>query len=64
MSVDFKVRGSTYKMAKKVFVRKNFFSHRVVDAWNELHQFVVDTETVNSFKAILDRFCASGKRKC
>ena len=33
-----------------------FFSNRVVDAWNELPQYVVDTETVNSFKARLDKF--------
>ena len=33
-----------------------FFSNRVVDAWNELPQYVVDAETVNSFKARLDKF--------
>ena len=32
------------------------FSNRVVDAWNELPQYVVDAETVNSFKARLDKF--------
>ena len=35
---------------------KNFFSNRVVDAWNELPQYVVDAETVNSFKVIFDKF--------
>ena len=34
---------------------KNVFSNRVVDAWNELPQYVVDAETVNSFKARLDK---------
>ena len=28
----------------------------VIDAWNELPQYVVDEETVNSFKARLDKF--------
>ena len=28
-----------------------FFSNRVMDAFNELPQYVVDAETVNSFKA-------------
>ena len=28
----------------------------MVDAWNELPQYVVDAETVNSFKARLNRF--------
>ena len=27
-----------------------------MDAWNELPQYVVDAETVNSFKARLDTF--------
>ena len=37
-------------------VRKNFFSNRVVDAWNELPQYVVDAATVISFKARFDKF--------
>ena len=37
-------------------LEKNLFSNRVVDAWNELPQYVVDAETVNSFKARLDTF--------
>ena len=59
LSEDSKVRGHTYKIVKKSFrldVTKNFFSNRVVDAWNELPQHVVDAETVNSFKARLDKF--------
>ena len=59
LSEDSKVRGHTYKIVKNNFrldVRKNFFSNRVVDAWNELPQYVVDAETGNSFKARLDKF--------
>ena len=37
-------------------LEKNFFSNRVVDAWNELPQYVVDAESVYSFKARLDKF--------
>ena len=58
LSEDSKVRGHKYKIVKNSFrldVRKNFFS-RVVDSWNELPQYVVDTETVNSFKARLNKF--------
>ena len=54
LSVNSKVRGHTYKIVQNSFrldVRKNFFSNRVVDAWNELPQYVVDAETVNSFKS-------------
>ena len=59
LSGDSKVREHTYKIVKNSFrldIRKNFFSNRVVDAWNELLQYVVDAETVNSFKARLDKF--------
>ena len=59
LSEDSKVRGHTYKIVTNSFrrdVRKNFFSNRVVDAWNELPQYVVDAETVNSYKARLDKF--------
>ena len=55
--MDSKVRGHTYKIVKYSFrldVRQNFFSNRVVDAWNELPQYVVDAKTVNSFKARSD----------
>ena len=34
----------------------SFFNNRVMDAWNELPQYVVDAETVNSCKARLDNF--------
>ena len=59
LSVDSKVRGHTYKIVNNSFrldVGKNFFSNRVVDAWNELPQYVIDAETVNSFTARLDKF--------
>ena len=59
LSGDSKVRGHTYKIVKNSFrldVRKNFFNNRVLNAWNEMPQYVVDAKTVNSFKARLDRF--------
>ena len=55
--VDSKVREHTYKLVENSFrldVRKNFFSNRDVDAWNELPQYAVDAKTVNSFKARVD----------
>ena len=63
-SLFFKLSGyskvrHTYKIVKnslRLDVRKNFVSNRVVDAWNQLPQYVVDAETVNSFKARLDKF--------
>ena len=58
LSVDYTVRGYTYRIVKNSFrldFRTNFFSNRVVNIWNELPQYVVDAETVNSFKARLDK---------
>ena len=59
LSGDSKVRGHTFKIVKTSFrldFWNNFFSKRVVAAWNELPQYVVDAETVNSFNAGLDKF--------
>ena len=59
LSGDSKVRGHRYKIVENSFrldVRINFFSNRVMDAWNELPQYVVDAKTVNSFNARLDKF--------
>ena len=61
-SLFFKLSGDSkvnYKIVKNSFrldFRTSFFSNRVVDAWNELPQYVVDAETVNLFKARLDKF--------
>ena len=52
----FKLLKGIAKLDYSLDVRKNFFSNRVVDAWNELPQYVVDAETLNSFKARLDKF--------
>ena len=52
LSGDSTVRRHTYKIIKNSFcldVRKNFFSNRVVDAWHELPQYVVDVNSLDSF---------------
>ena len=49
LSGNSKVRGHTYKIVKNSFrlnVRNNFCSIGVMDAWNELPQYVIDAETV------------------
>ena len=54
-----RTRGHNLKLVKvgcKYEIRKNFFSQRVVNAWNGLSQDVVDAITVNSFKNRLDKF--------
>ena len=52
-------RGHSYKLEKsrsRSERRKNFFSQRVVNAWNKLPQQVVDAETKDCFKNRLDKF--------
>src|SRR5215467_11751771 len=59
LNVDRRTRGHRYKLIKKrtkLAMRKNFFSQRVVSAWNKLPDRVVEVNSVNAFKNELDRF--------
>ena len=52
-------RGHSLKLTKhwcKSNVRKDYFSHRIVDDWNSLTEDIVKAPSVDSFKARLDRF--------
>ena len=54
-----RTRGHRFKIVKiraRLDIRKNFFSHRVVNSWNQLPASVVDADTVNNFKNRLDKF--------
>ena len=58
MSHTSHLRGHSLKLFKKrsrTVLRRNFFSNRVVDQWNQLPDDVIDADTVNSFKNRLDR---------
>jgi len=51
--------GNKYKLTDHRFhydLRKHYFSARTVNIWNSLPNHVVDVNTVNLFKARLDRF--------
>lgn len=51
-------RGHNFKLQKrscKTATRKNFFSYRIVNAWNSLPSHVVNAPTMNSFKSRLDK---------
>lgn len=53
------LRGHHHKIFKKqsrLNFRKNFFSQRVVNYWNELPSHVVDANSVNMFKNRLDKY--------
>ena len=53
-----RTRGHKYKLFKRrsrLNIRKNVFSNRVVDTWNNLPSSVVEAPSVNSFKSRLNR---------
>jgi hypothetical protein len=57
-----RTRGHRFKIVKlrsRLDIRKNFFSQRVVNIWNNLPASVVEADSVNSFKNRLDHFWAS-----
>jgi len=57
-----RVRGHKYKLIKghsKLDIRKHYFSNRVINDWNALPEEVVSAETVNCFKARLDKYIKS-----
>ena len=43
---------SLKKQRARLEVRRNFFSHRVVDGWNNIPSVIKDTRTVTSFKKL------------
>ena len=59
LNVRGSTRGNRFKLSKKrtrLELRRNFFSQRVVNAWNKLPDSVVDASSVNAFKQALDKF--------
>ena len=37
-----------------LYIRSNFYRIRVIDDWNSLPQFIIDSASVNEFKMLLD----------
>ena len=58
MSVAGSTRGNKFKFSKKRtrLELRNFFSQRVVNAWNKVPDKVIDVTSVNAFKNALDEF--------
>ena len=51
-------RGTSLKLNKprsRLNIRQNFFSQRVINAWNQLPEFVISSTSVNGFKNAIDR---------
>ena len=56
------LRGHSLKLCKprcNLNVRKFAFSNRVVDEWNLLEQYVIDSSTTNTFKKNLGKYLTS-----
>ena len=56
--IDSSTRGHKYKIVKqrcRLDQRKNYFTNRVVDTWNNLPESVVSAKTVKSFENRLDK---------
>ena len=57
-SNEYGLRGHSLKIRKersRLDIRKHSFSQRVVGSWNRLPQKVVDAQSINQFKDLLDR---------
>ena len=58
-STDSRTRGLSLKLFKKEFrtnIYKNFFSNRVINLCNQLPQYVIEADNVNSFKNRLGNY--------
>jgi len=54
-----RTRGHRYKVVKgrsRLELRRNFFSQRIVNTWNELPEYVVEADSVNTFKNRFDEY--------
>ena len=61
---DTTTRGHDFKLKKrscKTATRQNFFSLRIVNAWNNLPSQVVDAPSLNAFKSRLDKLWKNQK---
>ena len=59
-----RTRGHQFKLKKfhaKKDVRRHYFSHRIINDWNNLPSSVVNVESVSAFKKALDQQWASTK---
>ena len=52
-----------FKQRRNTVQRRKFFSHRVVDTWNDLPREVIETTTVNGFKGRLDKYIERERRE-
>ena len=52
-----------FKQRRNTVQRRKFFSHGVVDTWNDLPREVIEATTVNGFKGRLDKYIERVRRE-
>ena len=56
------IRGNKHRLNRQFIrnfpQRENFFTNRIVPYWNDLPSVVIDSKSINSFKANYDKFKA------
>ena len=50
-----------FKLASSSSLRKNYFSNRVINEWNNLPATIVDAKSVLEFEKLYDDFCGNEK---
>ena len=58
LSKNIRTRGHSLKLEKsrsRLNIRKNFFSQRVINKWNELPEVIINASSVNNFKNLYDK---------
>ena len=52
-----------FKQRRNTVQRRKFFSHRVMDTWNDLPREIIEATTVNGFKGRLDKYIERERRE-
>ena len=56
---NFRTRGNKYRLSKEIIrnclPRFNFFTNRIVDSWNKLTDDTIESKSINTFKANIDK---------
>ena len=50
-----------FKFASSSSLRKNYFSNRVINEWNNLPATIVNAKSVIEFEKLYDNFCGNEK---
>ena len=52
---DLSTRGNLFKPRARTEIRSKFFSHRIINAWNQLPEDIANCQDIDHFKQELER---------